>query len=296
MLARAVSALLVCLLWVAAPGCDKAQSDSIRLSNQGMKALGASQIRTAKLRFTEAITVNADNANAHYGLGVCYLELSQPERAAQHLAEAVRLKPALTEANFHLGSIAFQSKHLDEAETKLRLVLENEAEHSAAHDLMGRIHEQRGELKEAEVAFRRAIQLDAYQPTTFLSLARLYLRVEAEDAAEAVLREGLRHNTINTTRSSAELSLLHNELGIMLQQAGNYATAVDELLQAVRLPGARPEVVFNLGWAYASRGDAEMALKYFNQYVALVDNHDPMATVALDVTRHLSHRIKRAAN
>ncbi len=280
---------------LVALGCDKAQSDSIRLSNQGMKQLGAGQVRQAKLRFTEAITVYADNANAHYGLGVCYVELGEPERAAQHLGESVRLKPSLTEANYHLGAISLQADKHDEAEQKLRLVLEQDPDHSAAHDLMGRIHDHRGELKDAEVAYRRAIQLDPYQPTTWLALARLYLRVEAEAEAEAVLREGLRHNNIETTASSAELSLLHNELGIMLQQAGQYGTAIDELLKAIRLPGARPEVVFNLGWAYASKGDAELALKYFRQYVALVDSHDPMASVAVEVTQHLAHRLRANA-
>lgn len=286
-----VSALLVLLL--ASTGCNKDKSDSVRLTNMGMKALGNGNLGEARLRFDEAITLHEENANAHYGLGVVLVELDKAERGRKHLAEAVRLKPALTEAMYQLGALAVAEGKLDEAAQQLRQVLEQDAEHSAAHHLMAQIHEKKNQLSEADQAYRRSIVLDPYQPNAFLSLARLYLRVAAEKEAMAVLREGLRLCTVEHIQKTDTLALLHNELGILLQQNGQYGMAIVELLKAVRLPGAQPEVVFNLGWGYANKGEAELALKYFNQYIQLVDGANQTARIATDVAQHLAHRLRQ---
>lgn len=280
-------------MFAGVSGCNKAKSDSIRLTNQGMKALKGGDIRAARTRFQEAIDLYSDNANAHYGMGVVLREMDSAEKGARHLKEAVRLKPDFTEALYHLGAIALELEKLDEAEQYLRQVLELEPDHGSAHFHMGRIHEQKGALKDAEVALRRAAQLDPFNPGVFLVLARLYLRVDAEKEAIEVLREGIRLNTVDRVQNPGDLSLLHNELGVLLQQQGLYGQAIDELRSAVQLLGARPEVVFNLGWAYASKGDAEMALRYFGQYIGLVPGNERTATIALDVSRHLRERLNQ---
>ena len=217
-------------------------------------------------------------------------EGGEHDRARKHLKEAAKLDPNLTEAFYQLGALALDEENVEEAEQNLRKSLELDPEHAAALYALGKIHDQRGELKQADRNYRQAVTLDPLSPQGFLALARLYQRVGAEDEAEAVLREGLRVCATTTVDSVENLSLLYNELGVILQAKGQYGQAVEVLLKAVRLPKAQPETVFNLGWAYASKGESALALKYFNQFIGLSDD-GAAVQVARDVARHLAQRL-----
>jgi Flp pilus assembly protein TadD len=271
-------------------GCDKARSDSVRLTNQGMKALSSGDLREARIRFQEAVEIFPENAKAHYGLGLMLYDSGENERAKKHLKEATKLDSQLTEAFYQLGSLAVDEERTEEAEQELRRALDLDPEHSAALYLVGKIHDQRGELKQADRNYRQSVTLNPLSPQGFLALARLYQRVGAESEAEAVLREGLRVCSTSTVDSVENLSLLFNELGVMLQAKGQYGQAIELLLKAIRLPKAQPQIVFNLGWAYASKGESALALKYFNQFIQLSDD-GASVQVARDVARHLAQRL-----
>jgi len=256
-----------------------------------MRALSKGQVRAAHGYFEDAVSIYPQNASAQYGLGVCLIELDRPGRAKKHLSEAAELRPDMVESRYHLGAIALAEHKNETAEQELRAVLDRDPDHAPALHLMAVIHEGNGALKDAEVALRKSITLDPYNPAAFLRLARLYIRVHAEKEALQVLREGVRVGKPELINSSDQLALLHNELGIMLQERGQYGQAIDELLKAVNLAGAPPQIAFNLGWAYASKGDPEHALRYFRQYIDLSDSDDPSVRVAVDVARHLAARV-----
>lgn len=300
-------AALVCaltLLLLLLGGCDKARSDSVRLTNRGVRAYEKNELRIAKTRFQEAIEVYGDNAKAHHGLAMVLRRLAEKagypgppdqaleEKAEKHFKEALRLNPKLVEPHYDLGEIAFRRGETDKAEQSLRRVLEQDADHGSAQFLLGRIHEKKGNLREAEVAFRRAVTLEPYRCDIYHELARLYRRVKAEDAAMAVLKEGIR---LSEGRDpSASLSLLHNELGVMLQERNQYGQAIDQLLKAVNMNGAPAAVPFNLGWAYAGKGDWKHAQRYFGQFVNVAADDNPAIPIAREVQRHLKRRIERS--
>ena len=283
-------AALVIAIMSALVGCDKAHSDSVRLTNLGMKALSSGDVREARIRFQEAVEIYPENAKAHYGLGIMLFEGGQNDRAKKHLKEATKLDSQLTEAFYQLGELALDASNTDEAEQELRRALDLDPEHTAALFALGRIHDQRGELKQADKCYRQSVTLNPLSPQAFLALARLYQRVGAREESEAVLREGLRVCSAATVDSVENLSLLHNELGVILQEKGQYGQAVEVLLEAVRLPRAQPQTVFNLGWAYASKGESELALKYFNQFIQLSED-GAAVRVARDIARHLAQRL-----
>ena len=184
---RSLTICVVCtisLTWALA-GCDKAHSDSVRLTNLGMKALSAGDLREARIRFQEAVEIYPENAKAHYGLGVMLFEGGENDRAKQHLKEATKLDNQLTEAFYQLGAIALEESKADEAEQELRRALDLDPEHTAALFSLGQIHERRGELKQADRNYRQSVTLNPLSPQAFLALARLYQHVGAEEEAEA---------------------------------------------------------------------------------------------------------------
>jgi len=273
-------------------GCSKAKSDSVRLSNQGMKALSSGNKRLAHARFADAIDIYPENANAHYGLGLALIEFGHMNKAAKHLAEATRLKPELVEGYYQQGWIAFEQAKFSVAETALRRVLERDSNHGPAHYLLGRIHEKNNALKDANEAYRKAVKLEPSNSNIFLVLARLYLRVAAEKEAVAVLDEGIRLNADSLPKPSAGMSLLYNERGIIQMQRGQYKEAIGAFRKAIRWDADRVEVAFNIACAYANYGDIEMAYKYFNQYVDIGPRNDETVKLARSVARHLYQRIQ----
>ena len=289
--------LLLCFVGLFfGSGCDKARSDSLRLSNQGIKALNKNNLPEAQSKFQDAIALYPDNVNAHYGLGMVLVEKNEVQLAQEHLNEALRLKPELTEAIYHLGAIALDQRKNDDAEQHFKKVLAQDPDHSAAHFLLGQVYERKRALKDAEVFFRRAATLDPYQTAVFVHLANLYLRVGAYEQAMAVLREGIRVNSDTQAGDRRALALMHNELGLMLHQQGQYGLAIDELLLARSLDPSKFNFAFNLGWAYASKGDSVLALRYFDQYLRHPDaGRNPNSTIALQVSKHLRARIAREA-
>ncbi len=258
-----------------------------------MKALAREDFREARIRFQEAVEIFPESGRAHYGLGVALLEFDELSQARRHLREATKLEPSLIEAFYQLGVIALREDKLDEAEQALRKALETQPDHAAAQSAFSQVLERGGKLKDAETALRRSLVLDPFQPTSFLRLARMYVRVHAEGPAIQVLEEGVRLNPREKVQSEADLSLLYNELGILLAHGGKYAEAIDALGRALSLPGATPEIAFNLGWAHAAKGESQTALGYFQQYLNLADASAPGVRVATNVVAHLRQRIER---
>ena len=287
--------VLLVALALALSACDREKSDSIRLSNQGTRALKAGDHKQAFAWFRDAAGLDPDNASARYGMGLVEIELGDLDKARDHFKIAASLKPELVEATYQLGWIAIQQQKLDEADAALRRVVELQPEHAAAYFLMGSLREKKGQLKEADEAWRRAVALDPYRPETFLALARLYLRVGAEKESVLVLREAIRVITPDKIETPTGLALLQNELGTMLLQTGQYGEAIDALLAGLRLDGTRFEIAFNLGCAYASKGDPEKALDYFRRYLDLARGDDETVTIARDVAKHLEERLQKGA-
>ena len=171
---------------------------------------------------------------------------------------------------------------MDEAADSFQQVFTLEPDHADSNFQMGRIQEDRGDLESANISYRRAVQLMPYRPDTYLALAQLYLKVDATDEALAVLREGVRLCKIARVRNRRNLSLMYNELGGLLMESGQYAEAVDFLLQSVRLD-APIDVAFNLACAYAANGDVSDAITYFNQFLAGDSTDTNRITVARKV-------------
>lgn len=286
------TAFIMLLTAIFSSGCSKAKSDSIRLSNQGMKALSSGNKRLAHARFADAIDIYPENANAHYGLGLALIDFGRLNKAAHHLTEATRLKPELVEGYYQQGWISFEQEKFSIAETALRRVLERDAGHGPAHYLLGRIYEKNNALKKANDAYRKAVQLNPGNSDIFLVLARLYLRVAAEKEAVAVLDEGIRLNSELLSRPNAGMALLYNERGIIQMQQGQYKEAVNAFRQAIKWDADRVEVAFNIACAYSNYGDIEMAFKYFNQYVDIGPADDETVKLARSVARHLYERIQ----
>ena len=85
--------VLLVALALALSACDREKSDSIRLSNQGTRALKAGDHKQAFAWFRDAAGLDPDNASARYGMGLVEIELGDLGKAHHHFKIAATLNP-----------------------------------------------------------------------------------------------------------------------------------------------------------------------------------------------------------
>jgi tetratricopeptide (TPR) repeat protein len=75
------------------------------LINLGMLSYEQGDLESASACFLRAVTIENNNAVAHFNLGSVLDELAQPELARQHLRIAVRIDPRYADAHYNLAFV-----------------------------------------------------------------------------------------------------------------------------------------------------------------------------------------------
>src|SRR5438552_1007413 len=103
----------------------KARADAFL--QQGKAYFQNAKYREAIIDWKNAIQLDPTDAQAHYYLGLAYLEMQLWPNALAELLQSVELAPHLTEAQLKLGELYFLSKNLVQARAKAQRVLEEDA-------------------------------------------------------------------------------------------------------------------------------------------------------------------------
>ena len=114
-------------------------------------------------RYSEAIRMNPDIAQAHYNLGNVFYHSQKAGEAVKEYREAIRLNP--NDANFHkmLGKLLEKLNDLSGAEKEYREAINNDPENAKLHcDFGGFLFSKLAKCSEAEDEFRQAIALDPH--------------------------------------------------------------------------------------------------------------------------------------
>ncbi len=111
-------------------------SASIRAFNEGVKYFNTKQFNEAIPRFDEAISGDAEFADAYFARGACRYYLKSMDGALLDLNEALRLKPDYGEARSLRGAVNYESDHWDDALEDFNAVLEKNSRD--AQSLLGR--------------------------------------------------------------------------------------------------------------------------------------------------------------
>ena len=166
----------------------------------------------AMASFQRAVTVDANLWQAHYNLGLGYLEAEQVQNALPYFEQARNLNPDALEVYIALASIYEQlgqfAQAADAAENAISRLEEDDAQIASLHALIGRSHYNMGNYQVALERFDEVLSLNSADALTqlFAGLSSYYLE--------------------------------------------NYSEAVSYLEKAVQLDGESVEAKANLGAAY----------------------------------------------
>lgn len=166
-----------------------------------------------------------DLATQSYEEGEADYERGKYEEAVKEFSEAVRLRPQWAQAHYALGLSLIET----------------------------------GELKAAIEEFQQVLKLNAKHETKILSyynLGNLYMDLAQYPKAIASYREAIK---LNASSPGSQLSKPHNNLGLAYAASNQFAEAVTEFEQAVRIKPDYAQAHYNLSVAFLQLGKKDRA-------------------------------------
>ena len=230
----------------------------------GWKLLGGAlqmQGKNALPAFQKAVQLLADDAEAHYNLGIVLKSRGLLSDALASFRRVTELKPGFAQAHINLGNILKELGQLDSAETSYRRALQIEPNNAEVHNNLGNALKDLGQLDEAVASFRRALQL---KPDY----------TEAHGNLGIALRGlGRLEDAVTSCRRAVELrpdfAEAHNNLGIVLRDIGQFDAALESYHRALELKPEFADVHRNLGIVLKDLGQLEASLASYRTAVRL---------------------------
>lgn len=128
-------------------------------------------------RLKQYIGARPENPNAHYNLGLAYVQKGRLEDAAFAFEMAIELDPNMVEAHINLGGLLLRQKKLDEAVAANEKALAINPKAVLAYNNIGFARMLQDRLEEAAQAFHQALELNPDMIPPRLSLARIHERL-----------------------------------------------------------------------------------------------------------------------
>ena len=188
---------------------------------------------------------------AHYNLGIAYLEAGQYNRAIPEFEAAIKLDANFIEGHCALCRAYLEQGELEKASGAVTTALELDATHQPALLLHGTITEtyhDKGKAyldnkryTEAVTAFQQAITLDA-------------------DLGD------------NPQKSPLENTHIHAHLGAAYMGMKVYQNAIDALQNAIALDPDLVDAQYHLGHAYIEQGHPDKAIPHLKRAIAITPN------------------------
>ncbi len=103
---------------------------------------------------------NIISPEAHYGLGFCYFQQNQLEKALSHFQQAVKYNPSFVDAYINLGAVWERLGGYREGIEALQDAIALSPRNARAHYNQGVIYEKVGDLAKAIGSYQKAIELN----------------------------------------------------------------------------------------------------------------------------------------
>ncbi len=207
----------------------------------------------AQRRFDEAID-HLDRARrlqprlsaAFLGLGRCYFERNDLERAGAAYLEALRIDRSAAAA-LGLAKVLREQRRFDLAERTLRTAAAQHPAHAEITATLGILLHETGRLAQAEAALNEALAIDPQS-----SAALYYLGNLKRDVGRWAEAEGFYRRALDVQPDDPDIRV---NLADTLAEQG-YRAAAQDLLESVRRThGSDPDVIYVCGIVSLSHGD-----------------------------------------
>ena len=231
---------------------------------------------------------------AHYNLGIAYLEAGQYSRAVPEFESAIKLDPNFIGAHCALCRAYLQQDELENAGIAITAALKLDANHQPALLLCGMItdayydrgktHLDDGSYREAVAAFQKAIALDAdlrdssqdaeIRKDAYPCSSRCRLHWHEVIPAQAI--EALER----ALTQDADLVDAHYHLGYAYVEQGEHGKAIPHLERVIVIAPHLKRAHYHLARAYRASGDLKAATTAVTEALKLDANYQPACELA----------------
>jgi Tfp pilus assembly protein PilF len=155
-----------------------------QLSQQAQQAIAQGKNNEAQDFYRQALGLEPDNPQVHYGMGtVCFL-LGDQARAAYHFQEVTRLDPQSAGGFINLGAVYNQLEQWDRAIPALVRGIQLDRNRFEGHYNLGLIYQRKQQFDLALQAFREARRANPRLAEASCRMAAIY--VEKRQYAQAI--------------------------------------------------------------------------------------------------------------
>jgi tetratricopeptide (TPR) repeat protein len=281
----------------AAARADPKNSDAS--GKLGMVLDTYEQYESAALCYRRAHILDRGSFRWLFYLGRVQTIQGQHEEAVLTLRDALRRKPEDVPAQLTLADSLLAIGKSEEARELYQAISKAHPDGAEAHYGLGRVHALRGDLIEAATAYLKACQLFPPYGAAHYALALVYRKLgrqtesqqqfsQYEQNKDAVppLNDPLRSDVINLNLGSVR----HMRRAADLEQAGNFAEAVDEQKEALRVDPDAVQAHIKLIALYGRLSQYDLAAEHYRAALALdrtqADAHYNYGVLLLKQSKH----------
>ncbi len=192
---------------------------------------------------------------------------------------------AIKEAHYNLGIAYLEAGQYDRAIPEFEAAIQLDADFIGAHCALCRAYLEQNDLEKAVMAVTTALKLDAaHQPALLLhgtitdayhDKGKAYLDDKRYTEAIEVFQKAINLDADigdNSQPSPLENTHIHAHLGAAYIGMQAYQNAIEALEKAVKLDSDLVDAHYNLGIAYVEQGHADKAISHFERAIAIAPN------------------------
>jgi tetratricopeptide (TPR) repeat protein len=289
--------------------------EAIAAYNEGVAALQAGDLGTARTRLEAAILADSELAEAHGALAGVYLNQRDFEKAVSAAEKALALRPGdrrALEVQYEAYRALGRNEEAQAASEALKAAEDNAATARRIYNEAGEAYEA-GDLETALGKFRDAAALDPTLHDARHAVASLLLKkgdfagaAEAADAARALKPDDTRtlevayqaYNGLGESGKAAEILVRLSELdsrygatslleqGAQLFNTGRGDEAKALFESALAVDAGLAKAHYMLGLYYINQGSSDIAKDHLSQFLEM-SPEDPDAATARDMLQYL---------
>ena len=264
------SAILLVLAGCGNMTCDQQKQEAIKHMNLGVEAANTKSFTGAEKEFALATSLDPENHKAWYSLGQVQEDQKKWDKAEQAFENAIKYSPKDPMYQYHLGRSQYEQQKYDKARLALEQATTLNKRLYKAYFYLGKIHAAEDRPKEAADAWTESCRLNPGFGKPFYELGKLYYQWDHPEQAVQVLQQGSAN-----ARDAEDLADIYNQLGMSYDTMKQPDKSIDAYSKALDARKDHMQARFQLGMAYATKGDKANARKYLDEFLKQGGGGDP---------------------
>ena len=256
-----LTGLLIVSIGFVGCGGDAAKEESRNYCERGRTLGKQGKYHEAMVAFNRAVAANPENADAHNGLGHCYVLLGQDEMGERHLKAALRLQPDLVKTVKNLASLYHRQQRMKDAAILWEQLTEIRPSDAEAWSHLSTAYMSEHQIEKALVAAKRALDLAPNNPTVVVNYASMQKGLMNFDEAEQCYRKVVDMSPPDEQVRSLAITGLFDVYFLQ----GDYSKAKVVGLKAKELFPNDFKVYYNLALLHEKLGENDHAAKYHEE-------------------------------